>query len=154
MIMEKYEKQYRYQQSDKGKETQKKYLQSDKGKAKQKNWRQSEKGKKFASINNWKHRGIISNDYNKLYDEYINTAECALCKYTFKKSSDRCLDHNHETGDVRNILCRPCNTRDYKPVFNRTEFLSERRKYENTWGGRIDVLNNSLLKIDPNLFIH
>ncbi len=28
----------------------------------------------------------------------------------------------------------------------------ERREYQNTWGGRIDQQNNSLLKIDVNLF--
>ena len=30
--------------------------------------------------------------------------------------------------------------------------MKKRREYQNTWGGRIDNTNNSLLKIDPDLF--
>lgn len=35
----------------------------------------------------------------------------------------------------------------------RNNETKKRKKYEVSWGGRIDYNNNSLLKIDPNLFI-
>jgi len=38
--------------------------------------------------------------------------ECQHCKTEFKKSSDRCLDHDHETGLFRKIVCRGCNVMD------------------------------------------
>jgi len=137
--MDKYKNQYKYDKTEKGK-------------AKAKKYRQSEKGKKFYTIRNWKKRGIITDDYDKVYYEYMNTTECQLCNHTFKDSTERCLDHCHETGKIRNILCRACNTRDYKSVFNAKEHNQKRREYQNSWGGRTDCVNNSLLKIDVNLF--
>ena len=148
--MDKYKNQNKYIKSEKGKITQKKYQQSEKGKEKSRRYRQSEKGKKFFTIKNWKRRGIITDDYDKVYEEYINTTECKLCNRPFNDSSDRCLDHDHETGLIRNIICRACNTRDYK--IKNTQPLNERREYEKSFGGRVDLDNNCLLKIDINLF--
>ena len=148
--MDKYKNQSKYLKTEKGKITRKKYQQSDKGKDASRKYRQSEKGKKFFTINNWKRRGIICDDYDKIYEEYINTTECKLCNMTFKDSTDRCLDHDHETGLIRNIICRPCNTRDYKI---KQPSLKEKREYQISFGGRVDCDNNSLLKIDINLFL-
>ena len=37
---------------------------------------------------------------------------CAICGKTLKpNSSDACLDHNHETENIRGVLCRACNVR-------------------------------------------
>ena len=66
--------------------------------------------KKALTINNWKRRGIIG-DYDKLYEKYLNCNECELCNNPFKSSYYRCLDHDHDTGEFRNILCRACNNR-------------------------------------------
>ncbi len=138
--MEKYKNQYKYDKTGKGKK-------------RTQNYRQSEKGKKFYTIRNWKRRGIICDDYDKVYYNYIETTDCQLCNTTFKDSYDRCLDHNHNTGEIRNILCRACNTRDYKPVYNQKVEIKKKREWEKSMGGRKDApLNNSLLKIDINLF--
>ena len=150
--MDKYQNQYNYQKTEKGLSTQKKYLQSDKGKEKQRKYKQSEKGIKNMRINNWKKRGILSDDYDKVYDEYIKTTHCKLCNHEFINSTERCLDHCHQTGKIRNIICRSCNTRDYRPVYNKKEAIKNKRIYQETWGGRTDCLNNSLLKIETNLF--
>ena len=130
-----------------------KYNKTEKGKAVAKKYQQSEKGKRFFTIRNWKKRGIIADDYNEVYDEYLRTIQCQLCNHIFENSTERCLDHCHETGRIRNILCRPCNTRDYKPVFDAKEYKKQRRDYQETWGGRTDCPNNCLLKIDVNLFL-
>jgi len=40
-----------------------------------------------------------------------------------------------------------------KHLQKQKECCKRLRFYEKTWGGRIDQNNNSLLKIDPNLFL-
>lgn len=37
--------------------------------------------------------------------------KCAICRNPFKDSRGAHVDHCHETGRVRGLLCQPCNTR-------------------------------------------
>lgn len=51
--------------------------------------------------------GITLDDYQKLYDE--QNGVCAICG----KPCDLgrlAVDHDHETGRIRGLLCRRCNT--------------------------------------------
>lgn len=63
------------------------------------------------SIANWKKYGIISDDYDKLYDYHININNCQICQVLFDDTIkyQRCLDHDHNTGLYRKTLCRSCN---------------------------------------------
>ena len=73
---------------------------------------QSDKGRKSYRISAWKQRGVKCDDYNALYDRYIATTNCEICDCvltTGTKKDCRCLDHNHISGEVRNILCKSCN---------------------------------------------
>jgi hypothetical protein len=69
-------------------------------------------GKKYNTINSWKRKGVIHDDFNLLYETYINTNNCDVCKNKFKSSRDRHLDHDHETNLFRQILCCNCNIKD------------------------------------------
>jgi len=97
------------------KEYMKKYRKENKENIKK--YYQTEESKKRMRINNWKKRGIIFSDYDLLYDIFINTEHCDLCKVKFSEdikrtSTTRCLDHDHTITDcenVRNILCHKCN---------------------------------------------
>ena len=71
---------------------------------------------KNLTIKTWKtYQGIIWNDYNIIYDLYINATNCDYCSKEFKNSLDKCCDHNHDITDANNIrgfLCRDCNFKD------------------------------------------
>ena len=80
---------------------------------------------KASRINNWKIRGIIG-DYDKLYEKYTTTNNCEKCNKEFNNeihNDKRCLDHNHETGEFRNILCMYCN--------KQLKFTEYKDKYDN-----------------------
>ena len=67
---------------------------------------------KSTMIYKWKKSGLIYDNYDELYDVYINTMECQHCQTEFTKKNCRCMDHNHETGLFRKIICNRCNTCD------------------------------------------
>ena len=67
---------------------------------------------KRTMIFNWKKRGLIYDDYDALYEVYINTMECQHCESEFTKNNKRCLDHDHTTGLFRKIICNQCNACD------------------------------------------
>ena len=67
---------------------------------------------KCNTISRWKRRGIIHSDFDTLYDLYINTDKCMYCEKVFGDAFERCLDHDHQDGSYRAVLCRACNSKD------------------------------------------
>ena len=67
---------------------------------------------KYYTIWKWKQSGLIYDDYDALYETYMNTTHCQHCDTEFKDSYDRCMDHDHDTGLFRKIVCRGCNIND------------------------------------------
>lgn len=95
-------------------EKQKAYVEDNKDKIKERKraYSKTPNGKKFISINNWRYKGMITDDWEDVYNIYKITECCNYCKKTFKNNLDKHLDHNHETGEIRGVLCRSCNQRD------------------------------------------
>lgn len=52
--------------------------------------------------------GITLDDYNKMFEE--QEGRCKICK-THQSEMKKALhvDHNHQTGKVRGLLCHNCN---------------------------------------------
>jgi hypothetical protein len=52
--------------------------------------------------------GITLQEHQEMYDN--QSGRCAICKKEGDgKWKKLCVDHNHETGKVRQLLCRRCN---------------------------------------------
>ena len=60
-----------------------------------------------------KQMGIISNDYEALYEKWKNTTHCEECNVELVGGNlgrnRKCIDHDHSTGLFRNIICHRCN---------------------------------------------
>ena len=85
---------------------------------------------KTNTICNWKYKGVIYHDFDSLYEIYINTMNCTHCGKEFPNIKDRCLDHDHETGHFRKIVCQRCNSADnYIKYPNGIPSEKQRRKW-------------------------
>ena len=54
----------------------------------------------------WRVYGLTSDRYTQMLDE--QDGRCAVCKYIFAEGKVS-VDHDHETGRVRGLLCVKCN---------------------------------------------
>lgn len=109
---------------DTSKEYSARYIQSEKGKA----WkREYEKTKTYRSVQNkWKKKdykrnpdvyhkysikkyGMTKEQWELLFEQ--QNGKCSICSVLFSGSTRRpAVDHDHNTGAVRALLCSKCNT--------------------------------------------
>ncbi len=52
--------------------------------------------------------GITVDDYNRMFEEQQGV--CKICSLPANHNSNHlCIDHDHDTGQVRALLCDTCN---------------------------------------------
>ena len=73
-----------------------------------KNYRKTQVGKKYKTICQWKFKGLKETKefMEQIYEEYLKSEECELCGEPYKNSRDKQMEHNHLTGEFRNIVCK------------------------------------------------
>lgn len=117
-------KRFRERHPEKVKETQKKWREKNKDKLKEKNKitnSNRDKDKHNEYMKEWRKKkpynsknadlkkcyGITIDDYNKKLEH--QDYKCAICNMPQGKRA-LAVDHNHSTGQVRDLLCHKCNT--------------------------------------------
>lgn len=51
--------------------------------------------------------GLRPDDFERMLSE--QGSACAICREAFADNAPPCIDHCHDTGRVRGLLCRACN---------------------------------------------
>ena len=108
-----YKKKYNRNNKEKIAEKAKEYRQNNKEKLAEmkQNYDKTPAGKKVVMMAKWRSRGV-KNVTDEMYNNYIATTYCECCLKEFSSSRDRHLDHDHETGEFRWVICHACNTHD------------------------------------------
>jgi len=82
---------------------------------------------------NWyfqKHYGITLDERNKLISEQDGV--CAICQQVFINDRDKSTDHDHNTNQVRGILCSACN-KGLGSFHDNTKYLERAIDYLKRW---------------------
>ena len=78
---------------------------------KHREYQQTPAAKKARTMDSWRRMGVI-NVNDEMYNHYIASTHCECCSKEFSSSRDRHLDHDHETGEYRWVICCSCNNHD------------------------------------------
>ena len=120
--LKEYAKKYRGNHREKAKATSKKWREEHPGYSKQQYRKNPEKARKLSRQyrknnpeqvkesqrkNHLKKYNLSHEDWLKMWES--QDGRCAICGEPFARQSDACVDHNHETGEIRGLLCMQCN---------------------------------------------
>jgi len=107
------------------KEYYKEYYQKNKEKLRQqqKEWHKNNKEKILRSkmIKTWKRRGLICENYDQVYQLWLDSTHCDKCGCQYTDKNVKSMDHCHTTGKFRAIICNRCNMNmldQTKPINN------------------------------------
>ena len=74
----------------------------------QKSYREAkEKNENFNHERQLKIYNLTKEQYDKLLE--LQSGGCAICKQECKSEQRLSIDHNHDTNEVRGLLCKSCN---------------------------------------------
>lgn len=84
-------------------------------------YREKNREQYLASLRKWRdahperNRATVCAKYGLTLEDYVRIAaeqdgRCAICRRTPKPGKNLTIDHDHETGAVRALLCVRCNT--------------------------------------------
>lgn len=85
---------------------------------------------KRKKINNLKKYGLSVEEMRRLY--ISQGGLCPICENKLEKRSRAAIDHNHTTGQIRQLLCRTCNLLIGQCKEN-VSILSRAIEYLNKW---------------------
>ena len=73
--------------------------------------------------------GITLDQYNEMFNK--QEGKCAICqKHQNEITKTLCVDHNHKTNEVRQLLCHTCNvTLSYFENYDNKPFLDYLNKH-------------------------
>lgn len=114
------DKKYRENNKQKILEQNKIYRDNNKQKIAEQNkiYKQTENGKKSYRITRWKMSGILTDDYDFLYDWYMSITRCLNCGVELISgrgfATQKHLDHDHTTGEPCMVVCGYCNVKILK----------------------------------------
>lgn len=72
----------------------------------------TEKYNKSMKITNWKAlnmKPLPNENWSFIYEVFKETTNCMGCGKFFKKERHKCLDHDHDNGYIRGVICHKCN---------------------------------------------
>jgi hypothetical protein len=70
--------------------------------------RENRKGRHVGKYHNRKYRyGLSEEDYLMMIKR--QDSKCAICECIFKEGDKICVDHDHQTNEIRKLLCHRCN---------------------------------------------
>ena len=114
-------KKYKAKNKEKIALKQKEYREKNKEKLalKGKEYSQTPNGKKVNKLKQWKHSGLIASkeEKDRIYNLYLtqrlcNACDCVLTRNSDHSKTDTNMDHCHETGRFRHVICHSCNAHD------------------------------------------
>lgn len=79
-----------------------------------------------------RHYGLTVEEFEAMFDAQGRV--CAICKGTDPAGRNWCVDHSHETGAVRGVLCNHCNrglgmfADDTERIFAAIQYLKDFRR--------------------------
>lgn len=84
--------------------------------------------------NKWKTRGLkhTNEEIKKILELFHECKNCQKCNkilsYDNGCHSQKCMDHDHDTGKFRAVLCRGCNIHHFRTEKPRKKMSEEQRK--------------------------
>tara|TARA_R110000823_G_scaffold102209_1_gene219262 strand:- start:864 stop:1391 length:528 start_codon:yes stop_codon:yes gene_type:complete len=85
---------------------------------------------KSKMISTWKHKGVVYNNFDTLYQHYIETLNCEWCGKVFENTRERHLDHDHSTGAFRLVVCHKCNIHDSYLKYPSGHTKEDKKEYD------------------------
>ena len=90
-----------------------KYNHSEAGREARRRYKKTAKGKKADRISKWNRTLKIKlredETWEGIYLTWLLTDNCMFCGSDITDKKYKCLDHNHETGLIRGVICKKCN---------------------------------------------